>query len=58
MQKEDNDISVTNEDTEILNLPLYLLPEKTRRTHFVLEWRIPIDIIFYALEGNEVARKS
>ena len=23
MQKEDNDTSVTNEDTEILNLPLY-----------------------------------
>ena len=23
MQKEDNDFSVTNEDTEILNLPLY-----------------------------------
>ena len=23
MQEEDNDISVTNEDTEILNLPLY-----------------------------------
>ena len=23
MQKEDNDTSVTNEDTEILNLPIY-----------------------------------
>ena len=23
MQKEDNDTGVTNEDTEILNLPLY-----------------------------------
>ena len=28
MQREDNDISVTNEDTEILNLPLYI-PDTT-----------------------------
>jgi integrase len=32
-------------------------PEKTRRPHFVLEWWIPIDIMFFALKGNEVARK-
>ena len=38
MQKEDNDTSVTNEDTEILNLPLYT----ERKADGIYRYRRPV----------------
>ena len=52
MQEEDNDTSVTNEDTEILNLPLYT--ERKADGIYRYRRRVPKPLVPFALMDPKV----